>query len=364
MKMRVAFISRNTLYSGRGGDTVQIIKTAKYLTRMGVEVDIFLSSDIIDYSQYDIIHGFNLIRPADLLKHFNNFDKIKVLSTIYVDYSEFETKARVGVIAKLFKFIGKDTTEYLKTIMRFLKNGERSFNFKYLISGHKRSVIELICQSDMLLPNSRSEYFRINKDYGVSKNYEIIPNAIDVDVFRKDFDVSKKQKNLVICIAKIDGRKNQLHLIRALNNTEFELIIIGKSAPNHLSYYNQCKAEAGKNVSFITEIEQEDLIQYYLRAKVHAMPSWFETTGLSSLEAIALGCNIVITSKGDTEDYFEDKGFYCEPDDIKSIYNAVKSASQASVDLDFRDKVYSEYIWEITAEKTFKAYEHLLSSKY
>ena len=48
-----------------------------------------------------------------------------------------------------------------------------------------------------------------------------------------------------------------------------------------------------------------------------------ETPGLSSLEAAAMGKNIVVTTKGDTYDYFEDYAFYCEPDDIESIKNAL-----------------------------------------
>ena len=310
--MNVAFVSRVTLYSGKGGDTIQILRTADYLREKGVNVDIYLSSDKIDYSKYDILHGFNVIRPADLIKHFKRFKKSKVLSTIYVDYSGFEKNARKGLIGKIFNIIGDDHTEYLKTCLRWIKNGEKNFSFQYLLRGHKNAVQTLIKESDILLPNSHSEYKRLLESYGVAKQYAVVPNGIDHKLFRYEYDISKKEKNLVICVAKIDGRKNQLNLIRALNNTEFKLIIIGKSAPNHLEYYNTCQSEASSNVSFVTEIEQSELLHYYLKAKVHAMPSWFETTGLSSLEAIAMGCNIVISPNGDTTEYFGEKAFYCE----------------------------------------------------
>jgi len=36
----------------------------------------------------------------------------------------------------------------------------------------------------------------------------------------------------VLCIARIEGIKNQLNLIKALNDTEFNVLLIGSHAPN------------------------------------------------------------------------------------------------------------------------------------
>ena len=41
--MKVAFISRASLFSDKGGDTIQIVNTAAELRIMGIEVDIFLA---------------------------------------------------------------------------------------------------------------------------------------------------------------------------------------------------------------------------------------------------------------------------------------------------------------------------------
>jgi glycosyltransferase involved in cell wall biosynthesis len=59
---------------------------------------------------------------------------------------------------------------------------------------------------------------------------------------------------------------------------------------------------------------------------VHVLASWFETTGLVSLEAAMMDCNVVVTKKGDTVEYFSDMAYYCEPDDINSIRNAIEKA--------------------------------------
>jgi glycosyltransferase involved in cell wall biosynthesis len=86
-----------------------------------------------------------------------------------------------------------------------------------------------------------------------------------------------------------------------------------------------------------------------------------ETPGLSSLEAAAMGCNIVVTRKGDTYDYFEDDAFYCEPDDVNSIKTALDNAFSSPVNPKLKAKIFDNYTWEKTAEETYKAYQKIVN---
>ena len=70
--MRIAFITRSTLHSVPGGDTIQIEQTARHLQQIGVQADILSTSAPVNYSQYDLLHLFNITRPADLLHHIKN----------------------------------------------------------------------------------------------------------------------------------------------------------------------------------------------------------------------------------------------------------------------------------------------------
>jgi hypothetical protein len=83
--MKVAFISRATLYSSPGGDTRQLEQTALNLKKLGVEIDIYRSDETIDYGQYDLLHFFNVIRPADFITHIKLSKKPYVVSTIFVE---------------------------------------------------------------------------------------------------------------------------------------------------------------------------------------------------------------------------------------------------------------------------------------
>jgi len=164
----------------------------------------------------------------------------------------------------------------------------------------------------------------------------------------------------VICVARIEGIKNQLNLIRALNNTRFKLLLIGNHSPNQQAYYDECKSIAAANIEFIAHLPQDELVAYYQRAGVHVLPSWFETTGLSSLEAAAMGCNIVITDKGDTREYFGDDAFYCDPGKPESILAAIEQAGGAQHKPMLRERILQKYTWAQAAKSTLAAYEQVV----
>ncbi len=356
-------ISRATLFSSPGGDTVQVEETANCLRKIGVFVDIKLSNEVIDYKEYDLIHFFNIIRPNDILGHLKKITVPFVVSTIFVDYSEYELKVRKGLLGFLSKLTSSDFIEYLKVLARALKNGEKIGAFSYLFYGHKKSIKKIIHRAACLLPNSKSEYQRLVSHYGIESSYEVIPNAININKFSST-KTNKLEKEGVICVARIEGRKNQLNLIKALAKTSYKLIIIGSPSPNNLEYYELCKKTAGKNTSFISHINQDELSSYYSNAKVHVLPSWFETTGLSSLEAGYLGCNLVVTDKGDVKEYFEDFATYCNPEDPNSIKEAVTKAYELANNDKLKNHILENFTWDITAKKTKEAYLKVLQKTY
>lgn len=359
-RMKVAYISRSTLYSTPGGDTKQLDLTAHYLRALGVDVDIYLSNQDIDYSQYDLLHFFNIIRPADILMHAQKSGKPFVVSTIFLDYGEFEKQTRGGLMKWMNAIFSEDQIEYIKAIARWVKNGEKIRSNTYLFSGHRKSVKWVAQHAKILLPNSENEYRRLAAKYKIDRPYRVVPNGIDAQVADRVSKRNPKYENAILCVARIEGRKNQLNLIRALNNTQYKVFIHGKPSPNNVAYYEQCKREAADNIHFTTWLTEEELYEMYHSAKVHILPSYFETTGLSSLEAAVMGCNIVVTDKGDTKDYFDGYAWFCDPDSTESIKKAVDEAYAAPYNTEFRKKILTEYTWEKAAEETLAAYKQVL----
>jgi glycosyltransferase involved in cell wall biosynthesis len=357
-------ISRATLYSSVGGDTIQILNTAKYLRYLNVEVDIVTTDAVIHYEEYDLIHFFNIIRPADILPHIALSGKPFVVSTIYVDYSEYEKQNRKGLAGFAFRFLSLDQIEYVKAIARRFINGERIRSRGYLLRGHRRSIQDIAKKSALLLPNSESEYRRFHQNYSVSSPYAVIPNAIDTKLFDLRSTPDPDFTGHILSVARVEGRKNQLNVVKAVADSRLHLDVIGNYSPNHKKYYEACQIEAargGGRIRFFPHLEQEKLVRIYQAARVHVLASWFETTGLTTLEAALLGCNIVITSKGDTVEYFRDFAYYCDPADVLSIRNAIEKAHRDPYPEALRQHILNHYTWEIAARKTLSAYKSAIN---
>lgn len=366
--MRVLFQSRKTLYSVPGGDTTQLLKTKEYLEKLGVHVDVSLELTP-DVSEYDIIHVFNLMRPQELylqVKNAKKYGKKVALSTIYGPYEEYEKKARGGILQVMNNLLSITQIEYLKVIARAVLNFEFNEGTAiYLMNGHKRLQRKIIKMVDVFLPNSDSEMLRVAKDFNLEKyNYVAVANAVDVNKFNYErveiLPELEKYRDCVLCVSRIEGRKNQLNIIRACKELPYKFVFIGKAGANFRNYYETCKKEANDNTFFLGQIEHEKLPQFYKLAKVHILASWMETPGLSTLEAGVMHTNVVVTKKGDTEDYFKNFAFYCEPDDLSSIKKAVVKAYEAPFDTKFLDQIMKNYKWEDTAKQTLEGYQTTL----
>jgi glycosyltransferase involved in cell wall biosynthesis len=285
-----------------------------------------------------------------------------VVSTILCDYSEYDKHQRKG-LGKLLGLFSPNGIEYIKTMARCLIGGDKLASTAYAWMGQRRSINEILRRAALVLPNSESEYRRLSKKYPSTVKHMVVPNGTDQRMFNYD-TTPEKDDELVICAARIEGIKNQLNLVRALNNTRFKLIIIGDNSPNHAAYYEECKQIAANNVTFIKHMPQAELVEYYRRARVHILPSWFETTGLSSIEAALMGCNIVISDRGDVKEYFDKDAFYCNPASPPSILAAVERASVAPVNEQLRQRILEKYTWQHAAAQTFKAYQVALARNY
>lgn len=358
--MKIVLIARSTLFTVRGGDTIQVTKTATHLVQKGILVEIRLTNEPIDYSKYDLLHFFNITRPADIFYHIRQTNIPFVVSPILIDYSEYDRFHRKNISGFILSLFSKHTNEYLKTLARWVLKKDRIMSSAYVWKGHRYCINEIVLRSSALLPNSLLEAKELDQQYKNISN-RVIPNGIEPALFNIN-KASIKNRHLVLCIARIEGLKNQLNLIKALNNTPYELILIGAPSTNQYRYYQQCRKAAASNIKFIDHVSQEELIPYYQKAKVHVLPSWFETCGLASLEAGAMGCNIVITEKGYTREYFEDYAFYCDPASPESIRQAVEKAANAPFPEDLRKKILTNYTWQKAAEKTLAAYKQVLQT--
>ena len=376
--LKIAYLCRKSFFSDPGGDTVQLKKTLEELSlNKNFYGEVFTSSEKL-IEKIDVFNGVHVFGVLDICEHIQVLNKIKekgkkiFISTIYVDYYNFEKKSRSKLLRPIFYLLDKYQIEYVKNFIKFILK-KRSASIKYFFYGHKKSVCLALSLADAVLPNSQSELARVEEDFIKVKNPFVVVNGIDSKIFRYRTSQSiqksinflnenfpgNKFADAILCVGRVEGRKAQLNIIKSLKNSNYNLYIIGKPASNQMAYYKSCIQEAGSNTFFLNFVSHEILVHIFTVAKVHVLPSWFETTGLVSLEAAACGCSIVVSSLGDTKDYFKDFAHYCYPDDILSIRNAIDKAYTESP-LELSSYIANHYTWQLAAEQTLNCYNSLI----
>ena len=107
-------------------------------------------------------------------------------------------------------------------------------------------------------------------------------------------------------------------------------------------------------------MERPNLISSFAAARVHVLPGWFETTGLTSLEAGLAGCNVVSTDRGYARDYLEDYAWYCDPSSRASMKNAVLGAYEAPLKPGLREHIIRNFRAEKMIDETISLYRRIL----
>jgi glycosyltransferase involved in cell wall biosynthesis len=330
--MKVLLQIRPDFENNVAGDSIQLLNTKKCLEQLGLDVDISVNTNAY-LETYDVVHIFNTTRIAETYNFVLNAlqqRKPIALSTIYWDVSEYYNNTRSP------------------------KSKLEIWNRAYPLRKYAMD------KADILLPNSMAEMQLIKERYGVNTTYEIVPNGADADFAKadaSDFVNAHAIYNFVLCVGRLSPRKNQLALIKAMRDIDIPLVLIGSVSDGR--YAQKCLS-AGNKVYYMPFMPQQKLASAYAAAKVHAQPSFFETPGLASLEAAMAGCNIVITDRGGTNEYFNDMAWYCNPNDINSIEAALLDALSVPKSKRLSEHVLSHFTWDKAAQKTSEAYNKIL----
>lgn len=364
--MNVLLQSRVSLYSAPGGDTVQVERTAEALRACGVAADISLELEP-DLSGYDLVHLFNLTRVHETYLQAENAKRQGrpvALSTIYWNEEEYERQAHGGLRRLLMAVAGREGIEYARIAFRYCANGERNRAARELLRhGYRALQRRVLAAADILLPNAQAEMQCLERDFGkLAAPYAVVPNAAEQE-FCPSGPAPWAGRNCVLCAGRVEPRKNQLALVRALRGTGIPLVLAGCASLNHGRYYEAVRRAAPPGTVFAGQLGRAEMREAYDGARVHALPSWFETPGLASLEAAARGCNLVVSDRGSTREYFAEHAEYCEPGDEASIRAAVLRAWRSPPRPELRRRIAARFTWEEAARATVQAYLRVLPAR-
>lgn len=360
--MRVLWLVREDLERHPGGDTTQILRTRAALQRHGVQIE-----QTHDWpactAGFDLVHLFHLDRLWENLPHGRIARARRLplaLSPIYWPADEFDRRGRIGwqgLLARTFPGQRYQTLRVLQQFARHAAAGRIRPRWDARLLDFRAAVRFLLETAAVLLPNSRAELEVLEQRFGVRRPAVIVPNAADTDTFTPGPESDEDARSGVICVGRIEPRKNQLALIEALRETGLPLTLVGAAGALYRRYARRCRLAAPASVRFLDWADPPELARLYRSARVHACVSWYETPGLASLEAALCGCRLVVTPGGCTREYFGDQAFYARPDDHDSIRAAIQAACAAPPDRTLAQRVAAEYNWDVAARRTLEGYE-------
>lgn len=373
--MRVLMQNRLDAATREGGDSVQMYQTRRHLQAIGVQVDVSLEI-APDLSSYDVVHLYNINRVHETLlqaRHARALGKPYVVSTIFHDLREFDGDGRFGIDRMLHRLFDPDRLEILRAI------GRASSDLKQLKAaatlagvGFRAAQREVVMNAGALLPNSVLESKAIESRLGLDAiDAHPVVNGVDPDISADESVVNDLPPHLrapgsfILCVGRIEPVKNQLQLVEAVAHLGLPLVLVGDIGRRHRHYGGRVLAELTKiGGLYLGKLDYRKVLQLYRLARCHVLPSWFETTGLVSLEALAQGCPIVTTDRGFTSEYFTGLAAFCDPTSSASIREAILAALDETPE-SCRAKqaeVLSRYTWATAAKQTKEAYAAVLES--
>lgn len=219
---------------------------------------------------------------------------------------------------------------------------------------------------DVLIPNSHAEAQQLSRRFGVPHDrIHIAPKGADprfADADPQPFIDLAGVRDFVLCAGRIEPRKNQVALLRAMQGTGVPVVVLGDVAPGCEAYFEACRQAGGKDVVFVPRLAHTDplLASAYAASACLALCSWFETPGLAALEAAMSGTPLVLTEGGCAEEYFGSLAHYIRPTDPEGIRRAVLAAIEQGRSSILAEHVRHYLTWETAAQITCEAYEKAL----
>lgn len=355
--MRVLMQNRPNALTQRGGDTIVLERLSEGLRERGVRVDIDLTGEA-ELSNYQLVHLYNFATPVfteQLARRCVAFGVPYVVTTLYEDWPLFYNQMHLHFEA---------LRAYFEAGQPRARWGELAESVRHCEPKERLENGWTAQHAAGLMATGAGEERALRRDYGSAIPTFVCHVGCDIAPFRDDGSlfVSKfGMRDFVLCVGRLETRKNQLMLLKALEDSDLPVVIATSGFTYQPEYAAACRGFRRKGETlFLERLEPELLSSAYAAARVHALPSWYELPGIVSLEAARLGANVVASDFGTARDYFGELAYYARPDSPEDILNAVTAAFHQPKSPALAERV-SRYTWSNACEETLGVYEKVLS---
>ncbi len=378
MRARVLLCGRPDLLTRPGGDTRQLLALRRCLgERAGLSLALAPR-----LGGHQLVHVFNLSRPLEpalQARHARARGLPVVCTAIYQDLEEYHRRGRRGAGRLLAALLDPGArVEDLRALSHLGRPGPRALARRpglalalaggaVLGTGLALALQrELLDASHVVVLGSDLEAARLRSRLPGTRREVVVPVGVDpAELARASGDEFRRRSGLdgfVLSVGRLEDLKNQLSLVEALRDDPAPLVLIGRANPLQPGYARALAraALARPRTLLLTGLPRPLVLSAMAAASVHVLPSWFETAGLASLEAAALGCAVVASDRGYARAFLGDDALYCDPADPGSILCAVREARRRGPSPPLRARVLERFTEAAAAEAQARVYAEVL----
>ncbi|MDI6645229.1 MAG: glycosyltransferase family 4 protein [Methanobacteriaceae archaeon] len=362
-----------------GGQESYIYNLSKNLIKKGHEVHI-MTSNYPKSNYYDEIEGMIIERNDLIMRPLRNpissgFFNIKKLSNMFDVIHIHNLYAFPSILAAYYK-------NKFNNPLIFTDHGKLVFGVSYkdlLVRMYSKTIAKRILEkSDLVtvLSESQKNHLCSISPNSVNK-IQVIPNAIDIELFKQLNDNNKKNENssfTFLYVGQMIKRKGIYWLLKALkivikSNKNIKLILVGDG--EHLNYYKKLANDLNLSgyIEFKGRIDDmNNLASIYKSSDVFVLPSLSEGLPTVLLEAMFFGLPVIATDIPGIKDHFENYASLVPPKDSVKLAEAIIELSKKDnleqakkLSKEFMNLIESNYSWKAVAEEYEMIYESVLN---
>jgi glycosyltransferase involved in cell wall biosynthesis len=245
---------------------------------------------------------------------------------------------------------------------------------------HEKRALE---KADGLLSVSQFTADVTNQVFGLQKEFTIIPNSIDVDLFDGNDNIKINGKNRILYFGSLIRKKGLLELPLIFNevfqkNPKAQLVLVGKDVPDIVSgnastwqmMQGLFTKEAFQKVRYLGSVPYSEIKKQIQLAAVCVFPSFAEALPVSWIEAMALQKAVVASNIGWAKEIIDDgkEGFLINPKEhqqyAKGILALLENPElQKQFGIAARKKIVTTFSMEIVAKQSVLFYKGIIKSK-
>jgi glycosyltransferase involved in cell wall biosynthesis len=275
--MRVAILGFSMQFQRIGGLEIQMLETISALQRLGCDARLFnVYKERI--SDFEVVHVFSVINGNHRIVEFACAARIPVVLSPLIRPHWTKSLARRARLAD--------------TVVGRLTHWNVTTEYRQITSG--------LTNADRCIALGNIEKRCIHDAFNISADrIDVIPNGIPQRFFdscaQPFLDAFGLEPGFVLCVASIDGHKNQLGLARALSGSGHKIVLIGEAPTSNRAYLEEVLSFPEVRHVGSMDYENPLLASAYRAAGVFCLPSMSEVMPLTVLESLAAGTPSVMT---------------------------------------------------------------------